>query len=157
MPAQVTELMFALAGHMVASLNFLYDDLAVGALTVAQVVLEEFNLLLLAAAGVLLQVAFGTKLGVAGGAYPRLVWSELDHSRAVLSGAQLESRVAGRYIKVVNLHVLLLRLLCQVLVKRPLKIHLLLTALVRTLYFFKHLDLVHYIVIHTIPAVKVLT
>jgi hypothetical protein len=67
--AEVAELVLALAGHVVAALALLHDHPALAALAVVQVVLQEVQLVLVAFAFVLLQVALCAvffKAGAAG-------------------------------------------------------------------------------------------
>lgn len=46
-PANITKLVFAPASNMIASLNLLHDGLALFALSIVEVVLEEPDLLLI--------------------------------------------------------------------------------------------------------------
>lgn len=61
-PADITELISTLAGHMVAALILLNDELALCTLTVVQITLKKLHLSLVAFTFVLGQQAFPTKM-----------------------------------------------------------------------------------------------
>ena len=146
---EVAELVPADAGHVIAPPAPLDHVLALPALPVVQVVLEEVDFVFLALAWV-----FGEHALLAEHlpALAALRVHSLRHRQhpvlALLARAQPQIRVLGRQVEGVHLLVLLAHVLGQVLrVKVGLGVHDLLAALFGTDHFLEHAHLVNHVVL----------
>ena len=149
LPTQVTELMLAHTGHVVASLSSLNHVLALPALPVVQVVLEEVDLVFVA-----LALVFGEHALLAEHlpALAALRVHSLHHRQdavlALLARTQSQVRVLGCQVEGVHLLVLLAHILGQVAsVELGLSVHDFVAVLLRTDHFLEHAHLVDHVVL----------
>ena len=149
LPTQVTELMLADTGHVVASPNPLDHVLALPALPVVQVVLEEVDFVFVALASVFGEHAL---LAEHFPALAALRVHSLHHRQdavvALLVRTQSRVRVFGCQVEGVHLLVLLAHILGQASsVEVALRVHDCIAVLFRTDHFLEHAHLVDHVVL----------
>jgi hypothetical protein len=154
--ANVTEFVFAPAGHVIASLRPFNDEFAVFALPKVQIVLKKIDFFLVAVSLVFLKVTLRTELSLALVAHSCLVLGDFDDSFAIFLGTQFQGRVVRRHVKLVRFQVLLPDFLRQVSVEFGFLVHDKVAPFLRAQDFLEHFDFVRDVISDAVLTVRML-
>jgi len=145
--ADVTKLITASTGHVIAALILLNNKPAVLALAVVKVVLKKLHLMLVAQSFVLCQQTLGAELRLTRITDHDSISNDGNDSFAVLLGTQLFVGIVGRLVELMYLSVVLLDVDGELLKEEGAGIDEGVAAVPRTGDFLKHFDLVDDVVV----------